>query len=202
METDLEFAQRCAGGDRQAWDEFLIKYSRLIYTYIFSSARSCGATLSSTEKDDIFQEIILSLLDNNSRKLRSFRALNGCTLASWLRQVTVNFTLSRLSRRMPLVSFDGEEPSGRALEDTVADAAKSAALAAQESEDISRLAECIEALENGDKYFLELNMHLGLNLEEIREHLKITRGAADMRKARIVERLRECFKGKGVIADG
>jgi RNA polymerase sigma factor (sigma-70 family) len=202
METDLEFAQRCTNGDKQAWEEFLIRYSRLIYTYIFSSARSSGIVFTSQEKEDIFQEIILSLIDNNSRKLRSFRSLHGCSLASWLRQVTINFTLGRIARRIPAFSLEQEDRTGLALKDSIADPGRSVTETAQAKEDIHRLTECIELLETGDKYFLELNLGLGLNIEEIREYLKISRGAADMRKSRIVERLRECFKGKGVVLGG
>jgi RNA polymerase sigma factor (sigma-70 family) len=202
METDLEFARRCANGDRQAWEEFLIRYSRLIYTYIFSSARSSGAVLSPQEKEDIFQEIILSFIDNNCRKLKSFRALNGCTLASWLRQVTINFTLNRITRASSAVSLDQDDFAGFALKEGIVAPQRSAPDVLQAKEEIGRLTECIELLETGDKYFLELNLHLGLNLEEIKDHLKISRGAADMRKARIVERLKECFKGKGVVLDG
>jgi RNA polymerase sigma factor (sigma-70 family) len=201
MESDLEFARRCASGDRQAWDEFLIRYSRLIYTYIFSSARSAGIVLSAQEKDDTFQELILSLLNDNFRKLKTFRGLNGCSLASWLRQVTVNFTLNR-SARKAAVSLDQPYAGELSFKDSIPDTGKHVAEAFHEREKIIRLTECIELLETGDKYFLELNLHLGLSLEEIKDHLKITRGAADMRKARIVDRLRECFKGKGLIIDG
>lgn len=202
METDLEFVQRCVRGERRAWDEFLTRYSRLIYASIFTAARCSGVFLSPAEKDDIFQETVLSLLDENFRRLRSFRGLNGCRLASWLRQVTINLTLRRISRQRPGFSLDEEDAAGVALKETLADPGMSSAEAAQSHEEISRLAECIESLELRDKYFLELNLQLGLNIEEIKEHLKITRGAADMRKARIVERLRDCFQGKGMPGNG
>lgn len=202
METDLEFAQRCSRGDRQAWDEFLTRYSRLMYASIFTAARSVGAVLSSGEREDIFQETILSLIDDNFRRLRGFRGLNGCRLASWLRQVTINLTFRRISRMRAGVSLEEEDAFGMALKETIVDPGTSSAEAAQANEGIGRLSECIELLEMKDKYFLELNLHLGLNLEEIKDHLKITRGAVDMRKARIVERLRECFKGKGMMSDG
>jgi len=199
MSTDLEFSQRCANGDRQAWDEFLVKYSRLIYSYIFSAARTAGKQLSPSEHEDIFQDIVLSLIDNDSRKLRSYRALNGCTLASWLRQVTVNFTINYLVKTGAAVSLEAENYQGLSLKELIPDYGRLVSDTSSEKEHIGRLGECIDRLETDDRYFIELNLNQGLNLEEIRGHLKITRGAADMRKARIVERLRDCFKGKGVI---
>lgn len=199
MCTDLEFSQRCAEGDRQAWDEFLVKYSRLIYSYIFSAARTAGKQLSLPEHEDIFQDIILSLIDNNCRKLRTYRAINGCTLASWLRQVTVNFTLNRLGKTGAPVSLDEENHLGLSLKELIPDYGRLVSETSAEKEHAGRLGECIDRLGTDDRYFIELNLHQGLSLEEIKDHLKITRGAADMRKARIVERLRDCFKGKGVI---
>jgi RNA polymerase sigma factor (sigma-70 family) len=200
MNTDLEFARKCCGGDMQAWDEFLIRYSRLIYTYIFSAAKSSGRLLTASEKEDIFQDIILSLIEDGFHKLKSYRSLNNCSLASWLRQVTVNFTLSRLSRRPPL-SLEQENDAGLSLKELLPDSAGGAPEALSKGEEMDGLIECIERLELDDKYFLELNLNLGLNLEEIKEHLKISRGAVDMRRQRILERLRECFKGKGMIID-
>ncbi len=201
METDLEFAQRCARGERQAWDEFLVKYSRLIYTYVFSAARSSGVLLTLPEKEDLFQEILISLIDDNFRKLKSFRALNNCSLASWLRQVTINYTLNRVEKKMPPLSYDEETVPGRARSEQIMASGTTPNRIVEENENILRLSECIETLALDDKYFLELNLSQGLNLEEIREHLRITRGAADMRKQRIVARLRECFKMKG-LPDG
>ena len=199
MSTDLEFAQRCANGDRQAWDEFLVTYSRLLYSCIFSAARTAGKRLSPDEHEDIFQGLFLSLIDDNSRKLKTYRGINGCTLASWLRQVAINFTLSRMEKRETVVSLEEENHLGLSLRELIPDYGRAVHDISSEKEHIGRLGECIERLESDDRYFIELNLNFGLNLEEIREHLKITRGAVDMRKARIVERLRDCFKGKGVI---
>ena len=89
--TDLEFVQRCASGDKAACDEFVEKYSRLIYKYINSVLKQYNPGLATEENtDDIFQEIIVVLSRDNFKKLKTFKAKNGCSLASWLRQVTVN----------------------------------------------------------------------------------------------------------------
>lgn len=203
MSSDLEFSRRCCNGDRQAWDEFLVKYSRLIYTYLFSSAKTSGKILTEHEKEDLFQELLVSLIDDGFRKLKTYKGLKGCSLASWLRQVTINFMLNRMHRfDRDVASLDKGTESGLTLKDLLIDTAAPVTDASVKQEELGRLTECIERLELDDKYFLELNLGLGLNLEEIREHLGITRGAADMRKSRIVERLRDCFKDKGVILDG
>ena len=38
-------------------------------------------------------------------------------------------------------------------------------------------------------------------LEELKKHFKLSRPAIDMRKSRLIERLRDCFRGKGFWLD-
>ena len=93
---DLEFVHRCASGDKQSWDEFVDRYSRLIYSYILSILNIKSRILPQDNINDIFQEIIYSLIKDNFKKLKSFKARNACSLASWLRQVTINCTIDYL----------------------------------------------------------------------------------------------------------
>jgi RNA polymerase sigma factor (sigma-70 family) len=200
--THLGFAQRCVSGDKLAWDEFVDKYSRLIYKYIHSVLGSTGAGSSFSQDDisDLFQEIFLSLVEDNFRKLKSFKGKNRCSLASWLRQVAVNHTIDYIRKHKTLISLDaetnGEESS---LMETIADLAPDSAdnLIAQER--IVELKDCIDKLETEDKYFLELHINQGLSPHELEGIFGISRGAIDMRKSRIINRLKECFKSKGFV---
>jgi DNA-directed RNA polymerase specialized sigma24 family protein len=70
---------------------------------------------------------------------------------------------------------------------------------ALEREKLVFLTDCIRKLELEDKYFLELNINSGLKPEELTDYFKVSRGAIDMRKSRILKLLRECFKQKGIL---
>ena len=70
-----------------------------------------------------------------------------------------------------------------------------------DKEKMGFLKECIKQLTNSDKYFLELYLNRNLSLEKIKDLLRIARAAVDMRKTRILERLRRCFKSKGFVLD-
>lgn len=198
---DLEFVQRCVRGDKLAWDEFVDKYSRLIYNYIHSILKIRGSLLTQESIPDLFQEIFLSLTKDNFKKLRTFKAKNGCSLASWLRQVTVNFSIDYLRKIRPTVSIDQENDDDFSLKEVLADDAPPVTDTLSQNERIGHLKECINQLGADDKYFLELHINRGLKLKELRQHLGISRGAVDMRKSRIIERLRECFKSKGFGLD-
>lgn len=200
--TDLEFVRKCVKGDKLAWDEFVDRYSRLVYNYIHSVIKIKGAhSISQDTKNDLFQEIFLSLVKDNFKKLRTFKAKNGCSLASWLRQVTVNSTIDYVRKLKSTVSIDEEDDEGFSLRDVLVSQLAPVTDTIVKEEKITHLIDCIKRLDAEDKYFLELHINRGLPLEELKGHFKVSRGAIDMRKSRIVSRLKECFKSKGFALD-
>lgn len=199
---DLQIVHRFISGDKPVRDDFLKKYSRLIYSYIHSILAAKGVQAGqAVQIQDIFQGLFCHLLDNDCAKLRTFQAKNGATLATWLRQVTVNFTLSYLRRLKPAVSLDEEKGEDAALRDILPDDSLPAPELLTRDEKIKSLQECIAALGGEDKYFLELHANQGLGFAELKDLLRVSRGAFDMRKSRIIGRLRECFKSKGYELD-
>jgi RNA polymerase sigma factor (sigma-70 family) len=198
---DLEFVQRFVKGDRQIQDEFLTTYSRLIYNYIHSVLNTKGFKFSQDHINDIFQEIFCSLINDNYRKLKTFKAANGCSLASWLRQVTINFTIDYIRKIKPVVSIEEKKEDELSLEQTLVDGSASINEVLSNKEKLAQLKDCIDQLGNDDKYFLELNINQGISLDELTRILDISRGAVDMRKSRLLMRLKECFKSKGFLLD-
>ena len=198
--NDLEFVQRCIKGEKPAWDEFLRQYSRLIYNYIHSVLNAKAYFPAQGLIDDIFQDFFCSLIKDDYRKLATFKARNGCTLASWLRQVTINFTIDYLRKIKPAVSIDDDEGEF-SLKDILSDNAVPVTDKLMQQERIAALKDCINGLNNDDKYFIELNINQGIRLEELKDYFKLSRGAIDMQKARIVQRLKDCFKSKGFKLD-
>lgn len=195
--NDLEFARRCAEGDKHSWDKFVDRYSRLIYKYIYSILNTQGFTFTQDSVGDIFQDIFLSLSKDNFSKLKSFKAKNGSSLASWLRQVTINASIDYTRKLQPMVSIEQENEDDLSLKDILPDNALLARDKIAVDEKIHQLKDCIRGMVREDKYFLELHLNRGLTLDQLKRHLKISRGAIDMRKARIIDKLRDCFKSKG-----
>ncbi|MBP7836203.1 MAG: sigma-70 family RNA polymerase sigma factor [Candidatus Omnitrophica bacterium] len=199
--NDLEFVQQCVKGDNRSWNEFLTRYSRLIYKYIHSVLTAKGFTSAQEHAEEIFQGLFSALIQDDYKKLKTFQARNGCSLASWLRQVTINFTIDYLRRFKPAVSLDAENDEGSSLKDTLADISFSVPDLLAREERLRGLEECIEGLNIQHKLFIELNINQGVKLETLRKFFKLSRGAVDMQKARIVEKLKECFENKGFKLD-
>ena len=200
--NDLEFIQKCAKGDKQSWDQFIDKYSRLIYSSIYHVLKLKNPRCFSQETaEDICQETFLVLSQDDFRKLKSFQGKNGCSFATWLRQVVVNFTIDYLRKEKVAFSLDQEDEGERTLKDVIPADAADALEQLIQREGFSNLKECIDGLDTSDKLLLELYLNYNLSPEELKKALRISRAAVDMRKSRIMQRLRDCFKQKGFLLD-
>lgn len=197
---DLKFVQGCLNGNKQSWSEFILRYSRLIYNYIYSVLSIKGCSIPLEQVEDIFQEIFHVLIKDNYRKLSTYQGKNGCSLASWLRQVTINFTIDYLRKLRPSVSLDAEDENGFLLKDILKDLSTGPSEFLDDQDRRKTLQECISLLESEEQYFLELYLQQELTLDEIKEHFKINRGAVDMRKGRIFQKIQNCFKKKGFLS--
>ena len=198
---DLELLQKCINGDKLSREEFLGRYSRLIYSYIHHIINSKGFSHDQGLIQDIFQEIFRTLYDNNCDKLKSFKAKNHSTLATWLRQVVINFTIDYLRRVKVFVSLDAENELGSSLGELIEDKTAPADEIIGLKEKMKQLTHCIDTLDLDEKFFIELHFYRKVGLEELKRILKVTRGAIDMQKQRLMNKLKDCFKVKGFLLD-
>ncbi len=200
--TDLELIQKCSQRDKVAWDTFIKKYSSLIYNYINSMLEQKKNEFFTQENiNDIFQEIFVSLTKDDFKKLKTFTAKNGCSLASWLRQVTINYCIDYLRKSKPTISLDDSIDGELKVKDIIIDDAAPITSKLNKEELILQLKKCVEELDLDDKFFLEFHINKGLALEAMKAVLKVSRGAIDMRKSRIINRLKTCFETKGLILE-
>jgi len=197
MEEDLRLIKGCIKGNKAGWDEFLRRYARLVYNYIYNTLRIKGHDLTNDSIKDIYQGIFSHLIEDNYRRLRNFKGKNGCKLGSWLRTITINYTIDYMRRQKPAISLDEENEEGARLIEIIPDDSKGQDEELAKKERLEHLSDCIDKLNTEDKYFIDLHMHKGLGSDDLMHILKINRGALDMRKIRMIAKLKECFKSKG-----
>lgn len=186
-----------AARQKEAWDEFVRVYSGLIYSYILSVLNRYCPGHQPVLPDELFHDFLISLADNNCRRLKSFKGKNGCTLASWLRQSAINFTIDHLRKIKPLASVDEEDDEGLALKELLPSLQGEAPDKMAHDEKVESLQDCIRRLAKDDKFFIEMYLDKGVELERIAKLLRLSRSATDVRKSRIIRKLRECFQEKG-----
>jgi len=192
---DLKFVRRCLGKERRAWDEFIQRFSGLIYSYILGVFRSrTSYHFKANNIEDAFQDFFIYIRKNNCKKLRTFQGRNGCTLASWLRQVVINFSLDYIRGFRVNLSLDQAYNGKGSIKDTIFDQSVSIRDEMIKHERITRLKRCIQALNREERLFLELHLNKGVAVDKIAKLLRVSRGALDMRKSRIIEVLRRRLK--------
>ncbi|MBI3089730.1 MAG: sigma-70 family RNA polymerase sigma factor [Candidatus Tectomicrobia bacterium] len=96
--SDQELLRECLRGNRIAWDYLVRKYAGLIYRTIDQTLRSSNCFHATDDLPDLLNSVLLSLFDNDCKKLRQFRGKNGCSLASWIRIVTVRYTIDQMRK--------------------------------------------------------------------------------------------------------
>ena len=69
------------------------------------------------------------------------------------------------------------------------------------AEVMGKLKDCVDALSLKDKLFIELFFEKKLGFEQLKVLFDSSRASIDMRKARVIEKLRKCFKRKNIPLD-
>jgi RNA polymerase sigma-70 factor (ECF subfamily) len=98
---DYRLAQRIAGGDMLAFEDFYRRYHRLVYNLCLRM------TFNVTESEDLTQEIFIHVY----HKIGGFRGES--TMRTWLHRVTINNVLMHFRKnsvRRERTTEDGESP--------------------------------------------------------------------------------------------
>ena len=106
MSGDTKLIIACLAQDKQAWDIFVEKYSRLICHAIVNTLRKYSTVPENQVVDDLFHTVFLSLIEKNYKKLRQFQW--RCKLSSWLHIIAVRTTIDYLRKQSKHLSLNGE----------------------------------------------------------------------------------------------
>ncbi len=180
----------CLNQEKTAWDAFVLQYAALVY-YTIRKTFSLYHTEPRTDLvEDLFQEVFLSLVQNDFKKLRQFRGDRGCSLASWLRVVAARLTIDFLRKQEPAkveitgtLAHDQPDPSNSLID--------------QEQE--RSLSQILQALPPRDQLFIDLYFRQSLPPEEIASILRVSVNAVYTQKSRILDKLRETLKKTQVL---
>lgn len=197
FDEDRRLISECLSGDRGAWETVVRRFSNLVYQTARTTFIAKQTPFSRQDLEDLHNTVFLGLFEQDCAKLRLYQGRNGCTLASWIRIVTVRMVLNHLRKR----GVDGllwerkkvpvEELSWLRGEDQ-------GPLALMESAEQEELVhEGMKSLAPRDRLFMKLHIDQGLPVEEVAEALRISVQNAYVVKHRAVERLRTYLVSHG-----
>jgi RNA polymerase sigma-70 factor (ECF subfamily) len=198
-EDDYKLVQRMIAGEEGAWRQMLDLYTPQLFTAIYRAGVHQGRKWSSHEVRDIFQEVVVCLLEDQKKRLRSYRG--QASLLVWMWSVARNLAIDHLRRKgistvsigEPVLSEEGER---RVRKESLLPEDFSQ----QQREEVRAVREEIQstllALTSRDRLILLLAYEEGLPLAKIAELLFMTESGASRAVARARERFRTEFTSR------
>jgi len=98
-EGDRGLISRCISGDREASEVFIRQFSGLIYTSVHKILISKQVPYTQQDLEDLHNTIFLKLFDKKCKKLRQYQGKHGCSVASWIRIVSIRIVLNHLRKK-------------------------------------------------------------------------------------------------------
>ena len=189
-EKEKALIDGCLRSEKTAWDSFVRQYSNLVYYTIKKTLVRHHTDPHSDVIEELYQEFFVSLLQNEFKKLRQFRGVHGCTLASWLRIVTTRSTIDFVRKRAL--------PSGEIASAMSRDSPDPAEPLINEEQE-RLLIQAIQSLSARDRILLDLCYRQALGSEQIAFLLNTSVNAVYAQKSRVLERIREVLRRSGAL---
>jgi len=189
-EQEKALLARIAKGEKEAWDLFVELYGRLIYYAIQRTLELKGIRLSPEGIQEIFHSLFVHLAENKAKRLLSFAGKRNCSLATWIRMISINYTID-IIRRQARVSYfvDFEEVSEDDYEKSWREDSKSPEELVQEQEMGERLKKALTELSKEEQSFLKLYLS-GMKPAELARVYKTNVSNIYSRYASIKEKLK------------
>lgn len=114
--ADLALAQRCAAGNEQAWERFVLEYRPVLYRAADALEPGGGAR----DLADALYADLYGMQERDSERRSLFRYFQGrSSLATWLRAVLAQRYVDRVRAQRRLVPLSDEETGAHGQADVV-----------------------------------------------------------------------------------
>jgi len=194
-DDEIELIQGCLSLDKNSWEIFVKRYTKMVYFVINNINQTRSAPLSQDNIEDLHNDVFLALLE---KKLGQFRGERNCTLASWVRIVTVSKTLNYLKslqvRTYYMDSMSKTDDDGDSVVFDVEDRSQSPEDIVIGEETLSQLKKYINSLTPREKLLVKLFYERELSNEQIAATLGISIGTLYTFKHRVMKKLENCIE--------
>lgn len=181
-----ELVTRLVNGDEAAWEEFIARYRRLIFSAIHSVNERYGAGWDEIQMEELFSDALYKLLRRRARALAGWEG--RCRLETWIYRIVRNVCIDRLrrvTRRGEVHEVDEERPDPARQETGRTDDGEVVDLRLTLEQAIDRTLEPREAMAVRLIYFE------GHTYREVAEAVDMTVGAVSGMVYRALAKLRE-----------
>jgi RNA polymerase sigma-70 factor, ECF subfamily len=182
--TDGDLLRRVLSNEATAWGELVRRYRSLVYRCITKITGRYDSVLSSADTDEIYADVMVTLVRDDMRKLRLYDASRGTKLSSWIGMIASNVAYDYLrgtARRPILDRIDGmpdvEVEADSPLDDVLAEERR------------ARLNRMLAGYSDKDRAFVALYYAQGLDAEEVAEEMQISVKTVYSKKHKLLARL-------------
>lgn len=193
QEQEKELLRRLKENFSKAWEEFVDNYSRLIYYSIQHTLKLKGYKWNEEEINELFQMIFLHIAEDKAKRLLKFEGKGGCSLASWVRTISVNFVIDYLrgqrTRKFDL-EFQEIKPEKINEEWFISSSPEQLLL---KQEEVRELEKAISGLSPDEKAMLKLFYEDGVSVEKLAKLFSLTKSSAYTKLSRIREKVRRAL---------
>ena len=96
---ERQLVAACIAGDQKSSDAFVRQYSDLVYRTVQYTLLNRNVRFTTMDLEDLHNTVFINLFDRRCRKLRQFKGKNGCSVATWIRVITVRLVLNSIRRK-------------------------------------------------------------------------------------------------------
>ncbi len=182
--TESELLRHVLRQESKAWNELMRRYRSLIFRCVTKVIGRYEAVLSSADADEVFGEVMISLVRDDMRKLRLWDARRGAKLSSWIGLIATNCAYDHLrgTARRPILDrmdnvpdIDSEDASP--LDDVLS------------HERREYLNELLSDYSDKDRAFVSLYYAQGLAAEDVADEMSISVKTVYSKKHKLLARL-------------
>lgn len=196
FEEDRRLLARCFAGDTSATEEFVLRFSDLVYRYVQQTLIIKNIRFTDSDIEDFHNTVFLSLFEKDCHRLKQYQGKNGCTLATWVRTVTVRIILNHIRKK----GIDGIKERSRllSLEDffELTEEGQNAPERMECSEREQLIREGMKTLAPRERLLLKLHFDKELSLPDVADTLSVSIQNAYTIKHRALEKLKSYVKNK------
>jgi len=181
---------RCFSGDTEASEILVRQFSDMVYRTVQYTLMSKHVHFTIHDLEDLHNTVFLQLFEKDCKKLRLYQGKNGCSLASWIKLITVRIVLNHLRKKgHGAMAWQKKRVS---LEDmTELKGEETEALSAMEKTEQESLFKAgIKSLPSREQLFIKLLFYNGLSISEVAEAMHLSIQNAYSIKHRTIQRLR------------
>jgi RNA polymerase sigma factor (sigma-70 family) len=181
----------CLSGSRDALEGLVRRFSDPVYRSIQYALKAKDIRYSREDLEDLHNSVFLGIFENQCRKLRQYRGENGCSLATWIRLITVRMVIDH-ARRTSVDALGGQK---RKVPVDILDSFKSDGPDPVDDMEKARqwglIREGMKELPPRDRFFMTLYCHEGYSVKEIADLMNLSEENAHSIKHRAIKRLKE-----------